>query len=106
MSLAITMKSRSLLTQVLFVNIFLMACAVLLAAMAVSPSLDRAFRGREAFVLGAALLATMLGNWLVLRRRFKPLDELISAMESIDLVAPEQRPEVTSRTDKIGRAHV
>jgi two-component system sensor histidine kinase UhpB len=93
------MKSRSLVTQVLLVNVFLIAAAVLLAAFAVSPHLDRAFRGREAFVLGAALLATMLGNWLVLRRRFRPLKELISAMESIDLATPEQRPQVTSRKD-------
>jgi two-component system sensor histidine kinase UhpB len=96
---ASTMKSRSLVTQVLFVNVFLIAAAVLLAAFAVSPHLDRAFRGREAFVLGTALLATMLGNWLVLRRRFRPLKELISAMESIDLATPEQRPQVTSRKD-------
>ena len=99
MNLVIEMKSRSLLTQVLVVNIVLMVSAVLLAALAVSPSLDRAFRGREAFVLGLALLATMLGNWFVLRRRFKPLAEVISAMERIDLVAPEQRPQVTSRSD-------
>jgi two-component system sensor histidine kinase UhpB len=38
--------------------------------------------------LGLALIATMLGNWLVLRRRFKPLDQLISSMESVDLVGP------------------
>jgi len=99
MGVSITMKSRSLLTQVLVVNIFLIAATVLLAAVAVSPNLHGALRGRAAFVLGGALLATMLGNWVVLRRRFKPLDDVISAMESIDLAAPEAPPRVTSRRD-------
>jgi two-component system sensor histidine kinase UhpB len=99
MGLSITMKSRSLLTQVLVVNIFLIAATVLLAAVAVSPNLHGAIRGRAAFVLGGALLATLLGNWVVLRLRFKPLDDVISAMESIDLAAPEQRAQVTSRRD-------
>src|SRR5947209_18824570 len=86
MGLPVTMKSRSLLTQILIVNLVLIVATVLLAAIAVSPNVQRAARGREGIVLGLALLATMLGNWLVLRRRFKPLDELISAMESVDLV--------------------
>src|SRR5579864_911300 len=99
MGFSITMKSRSLLTQILVVNIFLIAVTVFLAAIVVSPTLHEAFRGRAAFVLGGALLATMLGNWVVLRRRFKPLDDVISAMESIELAAPEQRRQVTSRRD-------
>jgi two-component system, NarL family, sensor histidine kinase UhpB len=99
MGFAITMKSRSLLTQVLVVNIFLIAATVMLAAIAVSPHLQQDLRGRAAFVLGGALMATLLGNWFVLRRRFKPLEEVISAMESIDLAVPERRPNVSSRTD-------
>src|SRR5579884_4296544 len=95
----LTMKSRSLLTQVLIVNLVLIIGTVLLAAVAVDPNLHGAFKGREEVVLGLALVATMLGNWLVLRRRFKPLDEVISAMESIDLVAPNNRPAVSRRTD-------
>ena len=39
-------------------------------------------------VLGLALVATLLGNWLLLRRRFIPLDRLISAMEQVDLASP------------------
>src|SRR5579859_7151287 len=93
------MKSRSLLTQVLVVNILLIAATVLLAAIAVSPNLQQDLKGRAAFVLGGALLATLLGNWVVLRRRFKPLDEVISAMESIDLGVASDRPLITSRTD-------
>jgi len=93
------MKSRSLLTQVLIVNLVLVAGTVLLAAVAVDLNLNPAVRGREALVLGLALVATMLGNWLVLRRRFKPLDDLISVMEAIDLSAPGQHPPVALRAD-------
>ncbi|HUE27225.1 MAG TPA: sensor histidine kinase [Solirubrobacteraceae bacterium] len=82
------MKSRSLLTQVLIVNLVLVAATALVAAIAVRANLHAVVRGREAIVLGLALVATMLGNWLVLRRRFKPLDQVISAMEGVDLGAP------------------
>ena len=40
---------------------------------------------------GSRSSATLLGNWLLLRRRFEPLDQLISSMEQIDLAKPEQR---------------
>ena len=93
------MKSRSLLTQVLTVNLLLIVAAVLLAATAVNANLHSLVRGREAGVLGLALVATMLGNWLVLRRRFKPLDDVISAMEEIDLAAPGDRAPVKQRSE-------
>src|SRR5579884_4057648 len=95
----LTMKSRSLLTQVLIVNLVLIIGTVLLAAVGVTNSLHGALRGREAIVLGMALVATMLGNWLLLRRRFKPLDELISAMEGIDLAVPRERSYVSRWSD-------
>jgi two-component system sensor histidine kinase UhpB len=93
------MKSRSLLTQVLIVNLVLVAGTVMLAAVAVDLNFHRVVKGREALVLGLALLGTMLGNWLVLRRRFKPLDELISAMEQLDLGNPGRRPSLQLRKD-------
>jgi two-component system, NarL family, sensor histidine kinase UhpB len=93
------MKGRSLLTQVLIVNFVVVAATVLLAAVAVHANLRGVLKGREGIVLGLALLATMLGNWLVLRRRFMPLDQLIRAMESIDLAAPGQRARIRSRGD-------
>jgi two-component system, NarL family, sensor histidine kinase UhpB len=93
------MKSRSLLSQVLVVNLVLIAGSVLLAAIAVDANLRGVVRGREALVLGLAVVATMLGNWLVLRRRFKPLDELISAMERIDLAAPSGPFPLSQRSD-------
>jgi two-component system sensor histidine kinase UhpB len=86
------MKSRSLLAQVLAVNLLLVAVTVLVATVVVDVHVSGGVRGREAAVLGLAIVATLLGNWLLLRRRFSPLDELISAMERIDLAAPQQLP--------------
>src|SRR5436305_1017076 len=85
------MKSRPLLAQVLAVNLLLIAGTVLVATIAVDAHVTHVTRGREALVLGLAIVATLLGNWLLLRRRFKPLDELISSMERIDLGHPAQR---------------
>lgn len=90
------MKSRSLLAQVLAVNLLLVAATVLVALIAVDSHSTNAVRGREMIVFGLGVLATLLGNWLLLHRRFKPLDQLISAMEEIDLFKVEQ-PSLTRR---------
>jgi two-component system sensor histidine kinase UhpB len=79
------MKSRSLLTQILAINVLLIVVTALVATIAVNANVANLVKGRELIVLGLALTATLLGNWLVLRRRFKPLDDLITAMEEIDL---------------------
>jgi two-component system sensor histidine kinase UhpB len=99
------MRSRPLLAQVLAVNLLLIAGTVLVATVAVDAQLTNVTRGREAFVLGLAIVATLLGNWLLLRRRFKPLDELISSMERIDLGHPAQRliSEKTSDSAEVQR---
>ena len=88
------MKSRSLLAQVLAINLLLIAMTVLVATVVVDSS---ALRGREITVLVLAVVVTLAGNWLLLHRRFTPLDELISDMETIDLAAP-------GRTRKLSQA--
>jgi two-component system sensor histidine kinase UhpB len=85
-----TMKSRSLLAQILSVNLLLVAGSMLVATIALDDRFGNAVRGREIVVLGLALIATLLGNWLLLRRRFTPLDELISSMEQVDLATPDK----------------
>jgi two-component system, NarL family, sensor histidine kinase UhpB len=95
------MKSRPLLIQVLAVNLLLVAVTVLVATIAVDAHLTGVARGREAFVLGLAIFATLLGNWLLLRRRFEPLDRLISTMEQIDLAKPDHPQVRPSRTDSV-----
>ncbi len=81
----------------LAINLLLIAMTVLVATVVVDAQPGSAFRGREIVVLVLAVVVTLAGNWLLLRRRFTPLDELIRAMETIDLAAPE-------RTSKLGPA--
>jgi two-component system sensor histidine kinase UhpB len=78
------MKSRSLLVQVLSVNLLLVAGTTLVAAIALNHRAASTLAGRQMVVLGLALVATLLGNWLLLRRRFIPIERLISAMEQIE----------------------
>jgi two-component system sensor histidine kinase UhpB len=93
------MKSRSLLAQVIAVNLLLVAGTVLVATIAVDTQLTNITRGREALVLGLAVVATLLGNWVLLRRRFEPLKEMITVMEQVDLAAPHQESLPTPRAD-------
>jgi two-component system, NarL family, sensor histidine kinase UhpB len=97
------MKSRSLLAQVLAVNLLLVAATVLVATVAVDAHLTTVTRGREALVLGLAIVATLLGNWLLLRRRFAPLDRMISDMEQIDLARPLHSPGKRSDSAEVQR---
>jgi two-component system, NarL family, sensor histidine kinase UhpB len=85
------MKARSMRGQVLAVNLLLVAATVLVATIAVDAQPAKVTRGREILVLGFAVVATRLGNRLLLRRRFEPLDQLISAMEQIDLADPDDQ---------------
>jgi two-component system sensor histidine kinase UhpB len=82
------MKPRSLLVQVLAVNLLLVAATALVATAVVGVHFTGLTRGREWVVFGLAVLATLLGNWLLLHRRFEPLDRVIRAMEEIDLADP------------------
>jgi len=93
------MKSRSLLAQVLAVNALLIAATMLVAAVALDRRVGTAARGGEMAVLALALIGTLLGNWLLLRRRFIPLDRLISSMEQIDLATPDKQLVACDRID-------
>jgi two-component system sensor histidine kinase UhpB len=93
------MKSRSLLVQILSVNLLLIAGTFLVALVALDRHVASDFEGREMLVLGLALVATLLGNWLLLRRRFIPLDRLISSMEQIDLDTAQNQLVACDRID-------
>jgi two-component system sensor histidine kinase UhpB len=85
------MRPRSLLVQVLLVNLLLVAAAVLVATVSVDAPSNPVIHGRELLVFGLAIVATVLGNWLLLHRRFAPLDQMISAMERVDLAHPDHQ---------------
>jgi two-component system, NarL family, sensor histidine kinase UhpB len=77
----------ALLTQVLADNAVLIAATVLAATVVVHLDPGAVADRRRLALLACALLATVLGNGLVLRRRFAPLEQLIAAMESVDFSA-------------------
>ena len=72
---------------------------VLVATVVVDSQPGSTLRGREISVLVLAVVVTLAGNWLLLRRRFTPLDELIKAMETIDLAAPERTSKLAPVSD-------
>jgi two-component system sensor histidine kinase UhpB len=81
------------------VNLLLVAATALVATIVVDANLGRAVQGREVIVLALAVIATLAGNWILLRRRFAPLDQLISTMEHVDLAAPHPLAAVAPRVD-------
>src|SRR5436305_8133373 len=54
------LRSRSLLTQVLMINVLLIVATGLLATMAVNANAANLVKGRDLVVLGLALAATLL----------------------------------------------
>jgi two-component system sensor histidine kinase UhpB len=84
------MKSRSLLAQVLAVNLLLVAGRGARRHGCCRPAPRGAHPQPRSARLVLAIVATLLGNWLLLRRRFAPLDRMISAMETVDLAAPHE----------------
>jgi len=98
------MRRGTLLTQVLTVNLLLIAAAVLAAAIASNP--DSALRDRETIgiILGFALALTVAVNVFLLSRRFGPLERLVEAMEEADLNSPATaREPSTSGSEEVKR---
>jgi two-component system sensor histidine kinase UhpB len=88
------MRKPSLATQILAVNALLIAATAVAAIGAARLSLDDVVGRRQALVLVAGILAMVLVNGVVLRRRFAPLEKLIDVMERIDLTRPGVRAEL------------
>jgi two-component system sensor histidine kinase UhpB len=99
------MRKPSLLTQILAVNALLL-CAAVPAAIAAS-KLDTSYGAPDQMLLIiAAILATVLVNGIVLRRRLWPLEHLIEVMEKIDLQTPGARVELPEAdTSDVVRLH-
>lgn len=87
------MRRGTLLTQVLVVNLLLVAAAVVAASIASNP--DSIFRGAATgLVLGFAVAATVAVNVYMLSRRFEPLEDLVDEMEHADLTRPSPSHEI------------
>lgn len=85
------MRGRPLHHQILAVNGALVIAAVLAAMVAARLDFAGVAESRQFMVLAVAILATVLVNGVVLRRRFAPLGELIETMERVDLANPGVR---------------
>jgi two-component system sensor histidine kinase UhpB len=96
----------SLLAQVLGVNAALIVATVLTVSLAVDWQGHGTGEPRRSLLLVAALLATILVNGFVLRRRFEPLERLISTMEQVDGADAESRPKLPpGETAEVVRLH-
>ncbi|MBA3328998.1 MAG: hypothetical protein H0T43_11925, partial [Solirubrobacterales bacterium] len=89
------MRRPALLSQVLTVNTALIVATVFAASVAARLDLDDSAGLRQFLVLAAAILATVLANNFVLRRRFAPLESLTATMARVDLTAPGMRAEAS-----------
>lgn len=87
------MRARNLLTQVLFVNLLLIAAATVAAWVATSPANELREGGAAGLVLGLALSATIAANVFLLARRFQPFETLADEMERVDLSRPRTTPD-------------
>lgn len=79
------MRRGTLLTQVLLVNLPLIAAAVIAASIASNPDSTLRDGAATGLVLGFALAATVAVNVYLLSRRFEPLERLVEEMDAADL---------------------
>jgi two-component system sensor histidine kinase UhpB len=89
------MRRGTLLTQVLLVNLLLIAAAVIAASIASNPENSLRDSASIGLVLGFALAATVAVNIWLLSRRFEPHQRLVAEMQTADLSKPPEPPAVT-----------
>jgi len=100
------MKRPALLTQVLAVNALLITATVFAASVAASLHAEPFIERKRFLVLVAALMAMVLLNGWLLRRRFAPLDELITAMEGLAFGGRDPRERIpTANVQEVVRLH-
>ena len=95
------MRRGTLLTQVLAVNLLLIAAAVIAAWIASNPDSSLRDSATIGLVLGFALAATVAVNIWLLTRRFAPLENLVTEMEQADLSKPPTAPVVTDGPEEV-----
>jgi two-component system sensor histidine kinase UhpB len=102
------MRNRHLLTQVLVVNVLLIAAAVIAATLAASSEFNLGDDPQIAVVFVLALVLAVVLNVLLLQRRFRPLERLVDEMERADLSRPGanlRRPDNVDDPEEVARLH-
>src|SRR5919106_24198 len=87
------MRQRTLLTQVLAVNTALVAVTAFVAAVVARERLSHAVSAQGLLLIGLAVLAVVLLNSMLLRRRLEPMGRLVLTMSEVDLSSPGMRAE-------------
>jgi two-component system sensor histidine kinase UhpB len=89
------MRSRTLLTQVLWVNTVLVAITAFVAAVIARDRLEDAASIEGLLLIALSVFIVVLLNSILLRRRLEPMGRLVDTMSSVDLTSPGKRAEVT-----------
>jgi two-component system sensor histidine kinase UhpB len=99
-------KRPALLTQVLTVNALLVTATVFAASVVASLHSEPIIERERFLVLIVALLAMVLVNGWLLRRRFAPLEQMIEAMERVDFAGRGARaPLPVANVEEVARLH-
>jgi two-component system sensor histidine kinase UhpB len=83
--------------------VVLVVATVLLIVTPVTISADIALI--EALILVAALGLALLGEFVLLRRAFQPLERLVATMQNVDLLRPGERVEAPPGSTLAGAVH-
>ena len=85
------MRGRTLLTQVLAVNAVLVGITALVAAVVARERFSEAASPRGLALLAVAVLAVILLNSILIRRRLDSLERLVKTMDEVELAQPGTR---------------
>ncbi|MCW2957738.1 MAG: sensor histidine kinase [Solirubrobacterales bacterium] len=99
------MRRPTLITQLLAMNSTLIALTVLATAAAGRLDVTAVAERRQYLVIVAGVLATVLVNGVVLRRRLEPLHAIIDTMEHVDLSEGGLRAAGHADTEEVARLH-
>src|SRR3954453_14402071 len=89
------MRSRTLLTQVLWVNTVLVAVTAFVAAVIARDRLEDAASIEGLLLIALSVFIVVLLNSILLRRRLEPMGRLVETMSSVALATPGKRADVT-----------
>ena len=96
------------MTEVLVVNLLVVVAGIVAAAVAANPDESPADTPAVVLVLGVAVALTIVVNVFLLRRRMKPLEDLVDRMERADLSRPGanlRQAETTAGPEEVERLH-
>lgn len=101
-------SGASLFSQVLAVNTLIIVATVFTASVVARMQIDTSEGLRSFLIASVAMLVTALVNGLVLRRRFRPLEQLIAALDHVDLERPvlaaERDPDAPADVERLREA--